>query len=546
VGDWETIAGWNPAALRAVGDDLAAELRRLKGTEAELRAAATPQEWEGEAAEAARRSLAEIERGVLHRVEEFAMLQAAVDDAAERLQRLHDAMHAAAEFARAHGYEIADGVVRPRPDGEPSQDPDVRAHLEAKVEQIVRTGLDIDADLTMVMQSVLDGKGHSDSETMTKAAEAGAESGQSTVPDPPENGTPAQNKAWWDTLSDSERAWLIAHRPEVIGNLKGIPYQARHEANVNRLAIERERLLELRENLRDWKFVLERAREVGIGQTISDLRHIDDKLKALDVLERQAEHNSIISLDTSGERVRAAVAIGDVDNADYVAVHTPGMNSAVEDNMNRYVDELREVTQYAQDMLVGTDKTVATVVWMDYLPPKTSVDEIVEGIFDDRAEDGAKRLAAELEGLQASRMDHPPDRVTAIGHSYGSLTTALALRETDAVDAFVSQGSPGWNGDDGLKVPPGELYNMRTDGDLIAGTGWYGGNPEHYDGVRQLDTDDAVTVDGDPLAGSEGHSGYTEADRVKATSEYNTAAVITGRHDLLIEKQPPREHVDTR
>ena len=215
----------------------------------------------------------------------------------------------------------------------------------------------------------------------------------------------------------------------MIGNLKGIPYQARHEANVNRLAIERERLLELRENLRDWKFVLERAREVGIGQTISDLRHIDDKLKALDVLERQAEHNSIISLDTSGERVRAAVAIGDVDNADYVAVHTPGMNSAVEDNMNRYVDELREVTQYAQDMLVGTDKTVATVVWMDYLPPKTSVDEIVEGIFDDRAEDGAKRLAAELEGLQASRMDHPPDRVTAIGHSYGSLTTALALRE---------------------------------------------------------------------------------------------------------------------
>jgi len=83
VGDWETIAGWNPAALRAVGDDLAAELRRLKGTEAELRAAATPQEWEGEAAEAARRSLAEIERGVLHRVEEFAMLQAAVDDAAK-------------------------------------------------------------------------------------------------------------------------------------------------------------------------------------------------------------------------------------------------------------------------------------------------------------------------------------------------------------------------------------------------------------------------------------------------------------------------------
>ncbi|WP_028851631.1 alpha/beta hydrolase [Thermocrispum municipale] len=542
MGDWDTIAGWSPAELKAVGDDLAAELKRLRGTEAELRDATTPAEWEGEAAEAAKRSLAEIERGLLHRVEEFAMLRAAVDDAAERLERLHGAMHGAAEFARAHDFEIAGGVVRPRPGAPANPDPDVRAHLEAQVQQIVRTGLDIDADLTTVMRSVLDGKGHSDASTMTKAAAAGAESGQSTLLDPPKDATPAQNKAWWDTLSDDERKWLIAQRPELIGNRKGIPYQARHEANVNRIALEREKLRELRENLKDWTFVLERAKEVGIGKTISDLRGIDEKLKALDVLERQAEDNSIVSLDTSGDRVRAAVAIGDVDNADYVAVYTPGMNSAVEDNMNRYVDELREVNQYAQDMLAGTGETVATVVWMDYEPPKTSVDEIVEGIFDDRAEDGAKRLAAELEGLEASRMDDPPERITAIGHSYGSLTTALALRESDAADAFVSQGSPGWNGDDGLKVPAGELYNLRTDGDLIAGSGWYGGSPENYDGVRQLETDDAVTADGERLAGSEGHSGYTEADRRQSTSEYNTAAVITGRDDLLIE----REHADSR
>lgn len=180
-------------------------------------------------------------------------------------------------------------------------------------------------------------------------------------------------------------------------------------------------------------------------------------------------------------------------------------------------------------MLEGTGKTAATVVWMDYLPPKADLSEGLEGLSDDRAEAGAKRLAAELDGIQASRADDPPARLTATGHSYGSLTTALALRGTDAADAFVSQGSPGWGdgGGDGLQVPKQEQYNMRThDDDLVAGLGWHGGNPEDYDGVRQLGTHEVTTSDGERLHGTSGHSGYTIAGDGKSTSEYNTARCV--------------------
>lgn len=462
MGDWDIIAGWDASAVRAVGDDLASELKKLRSTEAELRDAATPKEWDGEGAEAAKRSLIGIERGVLHRVEEFAMLRTAVDDAAERIKQLQLAMSDLRDMAKANDLEIIDGTVKPMADarapepgaGSPATDPDVKAGIEAHVEQLIRTGLDVDAD-------------------------------------------------------------------------------------VNRIDSERERLSELLEKMKS----KEGVEEKGAAGYMKELRQVEAKLQALDALTEQVDRgNLIMTLDTDAERVRAAVGIGDIDNADYLSVHTPGMDSAVERNMGRYVDELTETTEYAQRMLEGTGKTAATVVWMDYLPPEGNLSEGPEVLSDDRAEAGAKRLAAELEGIQASRAEDPPERLTAIGHSYGSTTTGIALRQTDAVDAFVSQGSPGWGegGGAGLHVPKDEQYNLRAAGDdLVAGTGWHGGNPEHYEGVRQLGTQE-TTADGEPLAGSEGHSGYTSADQQKSTSEYNTAAVMVGRDDLLIDPPPPR------
>ncbi|MGQ0773623.1 MAG: hypothetical protein ACT4NY_04250 [Pseudonocardiales bacterium] len=52
---------------------------------------------------------------------------------------------------------------------------------------------------------------------------------------PPQDGTPQQVADWWAALSESERAILAASRPELLGNLDGIPAQVRDAANRARL-----------------------------------------------------------------------------------------------------------------------------------------------------------------------------------------------------------------------------------------------------------------------------------------------------------------------
>src|SRR3977135_1204618 len=82
----------------------------------------------------------------------------------------------------------------------------------------------------------------------------------------------------------------------------------------------------------------------------------------------------LLSLDMTGNKAKAAVANGNVDTAKNVAVFTPGMNSAVEQNMGNYFNDMNGVRHTANEML--GDKiggSVATVTWLGYEPPTTTV-----------------------------------------------------------------------------------------------------------------------------------------------------------------------------
>ncbi|MGH3949140.1 MAG: alpha/beta hydrolase [Pseudonocardiaceae bacterium] len=538
MGDWNNLKRWDAAAVQAVADDLNAELKKLQGTAAELRDAATPKQWDGEGAQAAADSLKGIEQGVHNRVAEHAALRTAADDAASRLKHLQTAVEDVEEQAKANRFVIEDGKVIAHPmataepgRGHPDTYTEVKEALQLQVDEIVRATVDIDVDLTNVMLSIADGNIiDQGAATMAQAVKTGNALGQSTAIEPPKNATAVQNEAWWDTLSRAERDHLIKTKPELIGNRKGIPYSARSEANLNRIPAERERLEAEADQMREW------VRKNGHAplELQEQLAEVQSKLDALDALLGQADAGrSILSLDTAGPGVRAAVAIGNVDAAEHVGVYVPGLYSKVEGNMGGYVDELEETTGYAEDMLKGTGEDVASVVWMDYHAPQ----DWGEVLSDDQAEAGAKRLAAELDGIQASRADNPPDRLTAIGHSYGSTTAGLALKQTDSADAFVSQGSPGW-GEGGLgdmKVPQRELYDMASYWDVVAGSGAHGDDPDWYD-INHLSVEEARHPEtGELMVESSGHTDYTDADDKKSTAEHNTAAVIVGRGDLLIK-----------
>ena len=45
-------------------------------------------------------------------------------------------------------------------------------------------------------------------------------------------GASAQEVAsWWSSLSDDDKQWMIEQHPDVIGNLEGVDYTSRNQAN---------------------------------------------------------------------------------------------------------------------------------------------------------------------------------------------------------------------------------------------------------------------------------------------------------------------------
>ena len=160
----------------------------------------------------------------------------------------------------------------------------------------------------------------------------------------------------------------------------------------------------------------------------------------------------------------------------------------------------------------------------------------------------AQRVAVQFDqGINAARADEP--HRTALGHSYGSLTTGIALQQNTGVRDAVFFGSPGitdtpsWLPGSGnpvqhLQVPTGHTYDLAASGDPIANDvpilGRYGDAPQTLPSVTQLSTDAAVSPDG-PLAASHGHSQYTTSiNGIDTTSKYNIAAVVAGQPDLTI------------
>lgn len=545
---WDEVKQWKSAQIGKIADSLIADRNKLLSLQDEVNDAATPREWTGEAAEAAKTQLKRYTQDLEDLVAGLSAVAVRVSETETTVKAVANAIDEAESLAATHEYRIKNGDVIPLfdpEDTEPGSELDatraqVESDLKVQIEQILRRAEDIDHDLDTVMEKAMSG-GISDGggTTLAAAALSGTLQGFTEPVMPPKGGTPEENKAWWDTLSKGERDWLVRNQPEFLGNRNGLPAAVRHEANVKRVPEERRKILQelqkLRTRLDNWDSWAEKAWLEG------EIEKVNAKLEALDVLEDQANENGnlVMSLDTSGERVRAAIGMGDVDMADYLNVYTPGMNSAVAQNMSRYVDELGEVQRYTDQMLENDPATAgqksATVVWMDYLPPQGNINEGYEVLGEGRAKAGAERLAGFLDGVEASRGDNPPERLTATGHSYGSLTTALALRQTDAADAFVSQGSPGWGdgGSSSIRVPD-RMYNLSADGDFVADSGTFGDDPSYAPGVRELSTFSGTTAEGEALGSNTGHTTYTEADSQKSTSEYNTAAVIAGKDNQTI------------
>ncbi|MDO5080714.1 MAG: alpha/beta hydrolase [Buchananella hordeovulneris] len=328
------------------------------------------------------------------------------------------------------------------------------------------------------------------------------------LPDlPGQDWGPAQVATWWSLLHQDEKDKLIAERPELIGNLDGIDMASRSRANKQRipdlLAAEEARLAEL-EKLVDQtsgptgqdypKYVLSPHQDEyeRVRQRVKDLRYLNDHV--LDDAGR-----TLTTLDTSSERVKAAVAQGDVDRAKHVAVFTPGIGSKVADSMEGYLEDMSNLRNEAMQVGGLQEKDVATVMWLGYQAPRGFGEEggFAEYTETHLADRGADELASYLEGIQASReaSGAGDPHLTALGHSYGSTTTGMAADRVrpGVIDDVLLFGSPGAGvrDDRDFNVPDGHAWVSGVGwwGDAVQGLGTnydFGVNPMRMAGVTHL------------------------------------------------------------
>ncbi|WP_440717484.1 alpha/beta hydrolase [Gordonia oryzae] len=376
---------------------------------------------------------------------------------------------------------------------------------------------------------------------------------------------PTTRAAWWAGLPAVQRERLHTEHPEWIGNSDGLPAADRDLANRALLPTVRDSLEKqsrtLAERLADNRF--------GGTFTSDDSRkwYVDAKIADIGAIERELHRSEpahprlLISFDMhSGERGHAAVAIGNPDSADHIGVTTPGLGTTVQPSLTGDLPYqgmggegrlLREETLRQLAIVGRPAETVATIAWIGYDTPNfrgpgrrvSTPRGALHVATSSKARDAAPILSRFFAGLTAAS-DHRPHLV-ALGHSYGSLVTAEALRLTHGlVDDVIFYGSPGLGGDRGFdldytpesfNLESGAAYVLKNDDDPIADLGLFGSDPVESPSLIRLATRAGVDRTGVRRVGSAGHATYTRDVEGKSTmAQYNMAAVLGQMPEHLI------------
>ncbi|MFD1811000.1 alpha/beta hydrolase [Rhodococcus gannanensis] len=554
---------WQPDLLATAGD-AAAAANRVFGdatTAAATHVDSARATWRGDAAEAAG-DRSTSERAAAGRVATAVTAQAdALHRAASGLGPARTAALAIADDAVASGFAVTDdGRVTAPPfvSGNPVADLMLEAHLaelaqvlEARLVPALDTVAELDARAAAALDAAtaeLGGAG-----TVAKSIAGG------DLPAPPAADASAdENEKYWDSLDEEQRRRIVDEHPDWVGNRDGIPAAVRHEANVSRfdeecarLEAERDRLQgALDDNLFGGTFTNDDAALWYTEQKLRDLEEIENIVAA-------NPGGRLMLLDLqSGERGMAAFAVGDPDTADHISVTTPGLNTNIDESFNSMVDEADALKKEAEKQLDRAgrgDETVASVAWLGYEPPQAGtgpsnpISDGLRGYGDvvqtDRANAGAPELASFFDGLDVAST-RPDPHISALGHSYGSLTTGLALQDPgpgQPVDDAVFYGSPGINAGDesDLGLAEGHAYVMEADGDVFipeAGkVGLFGPDPSTSD-FEQLSTDPGRSPDGITRDGVGSHSEYPQfgENQELRMSGYNMASIVAGLPDQVV------------
>ena len=570
----EEIDRWDAGAVREVAE--AARARAAAARDAAEGLAGLPclTSWGGRAATAAREAIARTRRELDAHAGEAMAVADAVQRAADAIEDVQSDLRFLRIEAALLGLQVDASVNR----------------------MIALPGSTLPAILPLVALPVLQiwlnhivQKADSVDDELAAAVALGGP----TVPAGP-HGTglpedPAQFHDFWRSLSREQRDQLY-RRDRGIGNHPGMPVGTAADPGADHY------------NRRHLAEDLATARAGG-ADTLHDLEALDASLR------EQPEHQLML-YDASGDQVHAAVAVGNPDTATHVCVTVPGLNTTVRGTMREMVGEAGALRRESLRQLADAGKAgedVAAIAWIGYdipqipgpkltpigvrlpLVPGWAVNPLAVArselgayrvTHDGAAKAGAVKLARFYDGITAAHGGKPLN-LTAIGHSYGSLTTGLALQQpgSHGVSSAIFYGSPGVEAATPaqLGLHPGRVFAMQTPDDPIAwrndappilraaavaipgpfddallrvsevsGTVDFGPNPAANPNFVRLETGPAVVVgrDGAVLRfdGASGHGQYPETGSTEGpdgrpllrTPGYNIAAVVAGLSDRAV------------
>lgn len=351
-------------------------------------------------------------------------------------------------------------------------------------------------------------------------------------PSLPPLGASAQEVAsWWSSLSDDDKQWMINQHPDVIGNLEGVDYTSRNQANrimLPRLKEQAEDELEAYRKKAGWFKTPAEAKEI---------KRLEDRVKALNEIDKTLKRESdgvpryLMQLDPSGPNILAAVSQNNPDDADHIGVIVPGMTTSVAGSIQEY-DGHAKVMREAAEKSAGPGQKVAMVEFFGYDAPPG----VLEASNTDMAQDGAKKLSSFLTGIDAAREHGAGDaHITVAAHSYGSTTAGIAatLVGDGVIDDLVQFGSPGSGVQDvgEFHVPEGHMYVSAAPykNDIVQGLGpddSFGKNPTEMPGYKHL-SGQTVKTDWRPFV--QKHSSYF-AENTRANRDI--ASVIGGKPNV--------------
>jgi len=531
---WADIQSWELSYVEEAEDLIEAEVREAREIIADLEHAANDIRSQGEGPARMRQRLTEIQDKLDSRLNELIEYALATAELHGYVSRVVAIRESAYEVAAELQETIPEsGYVR-TPPMEKSNNPD-RYEKYRDLDACIKSAVDLATEAETTVGPRF--KALADGQYAMSEGRHSESAGLANDADP--SWTPEEVSVWWKLLSDSEREALINKDPEKYGNLDGIDMASRAKANELVLLGPKDASGQhvpgaglLGQAERD----LAEAEAAMVGAT-SNLAALDlkrkqaqnrvDDLRALRD-QMQVDGVTLVSLQPGkpGENVLAALAIGDVDNAEHVATMVPGMTTNCRDSaaLNLgYAYNLREAAVKA-----GADKNnVATIAWLGYDAPPALPDLSVASTA--QAEAGADPLRKFATGIHSWRSERGMDvHQSIIPHSYGSTTAGIAMRSVgkDVVDDFAYTGSPG--------AGVASVGTLGVDKDHV----WVSAVP-HHDAVQGIGTDGDFGLDPKTLKGIGHLSG--DASGAKGYSTYSLNPVAN-HSSYFVAPEPGKEN----